>query len=54
MRKVIETIGYATVLLGGASVDGPSMVPSIVCMGIGAALMAVANVKKNRPLHRGK
>ena len=54
MRKVIETIGFTTVLMGGAAVDGPSMVPAVVCMGIGAVLIGAASVKNNRPLHRGK
>lgn len=42
MRKVIETIGFTTVLIGGAAVDGPSMVPAVVCMGIGAVLIRAA------------
>lgn len=54
MRKLIETIGFATVLMGGSAIDGPSMVPAVVCIGIGAVLIGAANVKINRPLHRGK
>lgn len=53
MRRKIEVIGYVTVLLGGASLDA-SMVPAVVCMGIGAVLIGAVNVKNNRPLHRGK
>lgn len=54
MKRAIEVIGFVTVLMGGAAVDGPSMVPAVVCMGIGAVLIGAANVKNNRPLHRGK
>lgn len=54
MRRFVEIMGFTTVLLGGAAVDGPSMVPAVVCMGIGAVLIGAANVKNNRPLHRGK
>lgn len=50
----LDKLGFVLFMMGGASIDAPSMVPAVVCMGIGAALMAVANVKKNRPLHRGK
>lgn len=54
MRKFVETIGFVIVLIGGTAIDAPSMVPAVVCMGIGAVLIAAANVKNNRPLHRGK
>ena len=54
MRRFVEIMGFTTVLLGGASLDAPSQVPAVVCMGIGAVLIGAANAKNNRPLHRGK
>ena len=54
MRKAIEVIGFTVFMLSGTGIDAPSMVPAVVCMGIGAALIGAANAKNNRPLHRGK
>ena len=45
MRRFVEVIGYVTILLGGASLDA-SMVPAVVCMGIGAVLIGAANLNR--------